>query len=370
MIELVFGTFYAILAVDIFALCIQQKQWQDEERRRQQEEQRSLDVGGTESSTDSEPQDAFSADARVPRVLRVQALVQAGLHLQDEELGAGAFGSVRRGIFRDNAAAVKPIDHHAHDGPVPKEVEILHYLSKLKHPCILHLHACLLHEDKLLMVTELIPGRDLERNLAILQLNEVSDSHYINELRFFARQIVRAVAFLHDNNVGHFDLKGTNVMVDKRRVLKIIGFGMAEIVRGPLTARRESTAHYLAPEMMRINRRMEGAPGYGLAADVWSFGVCLYYWYAGSMPFANDEDRPFDIYNEVLHNFIDQPAYGGFDGEVEFFIQPLLNRQPGDRPTFQQLAMDPFLEGDFQALSTPSILEPNGSPRGAAGKYQ
>eukprot|EP00435_Cladocopium_sp_Y103_P052130 s2202_g16.t1 len=365
MIEVVFGTLYAILAADIFALCIQQKQWQDEEHRRRQEEQRSLDAGGT---VESGPQDAFSAEAQVPRVLRVQALLQAGLHLQDEELGAGAFGSVRRGIFRDTAVAVKLLDHK-HDCPIPKEVEILHCLSKLKHPCILDLHACLLHEDKLLMVTELIPGMDLERNLEIL-LNEVSDSNYINELRFFARQIVGAVAFLHDHNVGHFDLKGTNVMVDERRMLKIIDFGMAEIVGGPLAMLKESTAHYLAPEIMRINRRMEGAPGYGLAADVWSFGVCLYYWYAGSMPFANDEDRPFDVYNEVLHNFIGQPAYGGFDGEVAFFIQPLLNRQPGDRPTFQQLAMDPFLQGDFQALSAPSILEPKGSLPGAAGNYQ
>lgn len=72
------------------------------------------------------------------------------------------------------------------------------------------------------------------------------------------------MTFLHSHRVGHFDLKGTNIMVDDRRVLKIIDFGVAEIVAGPLTVLKESTAHYLAPEIMLINRQMEGAPGYGL----------------------------------------------------------------------------------------------------------
>lgn len=89
-------------------------------------------------------------------------------------------------------------------------------------------------------------------------------------------------------------------MVDQSRTLKVIDFGMAEIVSGPLTVLKESTAHYLAPEIMRINRRMEAAPGYSLAADLWSFGVCLYYWYTGTMPFADEAGLPFDIYNVVL----------------------------------------------------------------------
>lgn len=113
----------------------------------------------------------------------------ASLRLQEEELGIGAFGSVRRGFFHDSAVAVKLLDHHAHDCSVPKEV-ILRYLARLKHQRTLQLHACFFHESKLLIVTELIPGRDLESNLEIL--NKVSDACCINELRFFASQIVLA----------------------------------------------------------------------------------------------------------------------------------------------------------------------------------
>lgn len=86
------------------------------------------------------------------------------------------------------------------------------------------------------------------------------------------------------------------------------------------------------------------------------------------MPFADDEDKPFDIYSEVLYNFTDQPACDGFEDNIKVFTQPLLQRQPGDRPTFQELAMDLFLQGDFQALSAPSILELNDSLYGMANR--
>jgi len=52
---------------------------------------------------------------------------------------------------------------------------------------------------------------------------------------------------------------------------------MAEVVKAPLTSCKKSTAHYLAPEIMTVNRQVEGLPGYGLVADVWSFGVTLYF---------------------------------------------------------------------------------------------
>lgn len=117
--------------------------------------------------------------------------------------------------------------------------------------------------------------------------------------------------------------------------LKLIDFGMAEIVTGPLRSPKESTAHYLAPEVMRVNRRMQGVPGYGLDADAWSFGICLYYWYTGYFPFADDEHLPFDIYNAVLYCG-DGPSYEDI---------PHSDLQPQDRPTFADIQEAPFFHG-------------------------
>ena len=57
---------------------------------------------------------------QVPGVKQVGQLQHAGLHVQDEELGRGAFGSVRRGIFRGNQVAVKLIPCDDCDASVPK----------------------------------------------------------------------------------------------------------------------------------------------------------------------------------------------------------------------------------------------------------
>ena len=78
------------------------------------------------------------------------------MQLQDGEMGRGAFGTVRRGIFCGSQVAVKLTCRQ--DCTAPKEVEILSYLAWMEHPGILKLYACFLHEAKLLMVTELTSG--------------------------------------------------------------------------------------------------------------------------------------------------------------------------------------------------------------------
>ena len=75
--------------------------------------------------------------------------------------------------------------------------------------------------------------------------------------------------------------------------------------------RNESTAHFMAPEITRVNRELEGA-FYGLAADAWSFGICLYYFYMYYMPFADDENIVRDIYNIVLYQHEGLPVRHGF----------------------------------------------------------
>ena len=183
-------------------------------------------------------------------------------------------------------------------------------------------------------MVELVAGSELE---GLLRLD-------VEDLRWYAGQIVLALQFLHSQRIGHFDLKGQNVMVDDQGHLKLIDFGMSEVVEEPLCQPKESTAHFLAPEIMRINRHAAGVPGYGLPADVWSFGGCLYYFHLGYMPSACEENLIFDIYNVVLYDYADLPQYDDIeDNALANLLQASLQRCPTDRPTFDQLARQPFL---------------------------
>ena len=126
-------------------------------------------------------------------------------------------------------------------------------------------------------------------------------------------------------------------MVGPGHRLKLIDFGMAEVVLAPLAFPKESTAHYLAPEVMRVNRYVAGAV-YDLSADAWSVGISLHYWCTGYFPFADDEDLPFDIYNAVLYPS-ESPNYEDFEhDDLTALAQSLLHLQPAARPTFEDLS--------------------------------
>lgn len=123
--------------------------------------------------------------------------------------------------------------------------------------------------------------------------------------------------------------------------------------------RKESAAHSMAPEIMRVNRELEGA-FYGLAADAWSFGICLYYFYMYYMPFADDENIVRDIYNIVLYQHEGLPEYVEFDDDgLVVNIQALLSRRPEDRPTFADLQYDSFFhEIDWRKLWCRQLCAP------------
>ena len=53
------------------------------------------------------------------------------------------------------------------------------------------------------------------------------------------------------------------------------------------------TPHYMAPEIIQ-------GKGYSYAVDLWSIGICLFEFMCGAVPFAEEMDDPFDIYDEIM----------------------------------------------------------------------
>jgi cGMP-dependent protein kinase len=57
------------------------------------------------------------------------------------------------------------------------------------------------------------------------------------------------------------------------------------------------TPHYMAPEILI-------GTGYTYSVDLWSVGVCLFEFLCGAVPFAEDLEDPYDIYEEIIHSDI------------------------------------------------------------------
>ena len=160
------------------------------------------------------------------------------------------------------------------------EIEIL---QTLKHENHIKLLETVLTQTHICMVMELCPGGDL--------LTYVRKRRKLPEMqaKYIFRQIVRALAYLHQNLIVHRDIKLENILLDGHGYIKIGDFGVSQKIEHSeeILFEQCGTPIYIAPEIVREH-------GYrGCPADVWSAGVCLWAMVIGSIPFKNDKSRTY-----------------------------------------------------------------------------
>ena len=87
-------------------------------------------------------------------------------------------------------------------------------------------------------------------------------------------QVLRAVHFLHQHAIIHRDIKMSNLLYNRRGVIKLCDFGFARSWTNFMTTSRRLTPvvvtlWYRAPEVLL------GSEHYGLAVDMWAVGCVL-----------------------------------------------------------------------------------------------
>ncbi|CAF0989899.1 unnamed protein product [Rotaria sp. Silwood1] len=123
----------------------------------------------------------------------------------------------------------------------------------------------------------------------IINRNHLSEE----QARYFFRQIVSTVAYMHQKGYCHRDLKPENLLLDHKENFKLIDFGLCAQPKGDINLVYLGTAcgspAYAAPEIL------VGTNYRGDVADVWSLGVLLYVLLCDSLPFDDENNVIYHI---------------------------------------------------------------------------
>lgn len=213
-----------------------------------------------------------------------------------KEIGAGAFGRVFEAASTSGEGVAIKV--------TKEDVKLWRTLS---HPNIVELKEVIEVEDTMLIVCDLADS-------TILKYIEKGVSE--NEAKSLFKQMAEGVAYLHDLDIVHHDIKLENILL-KGGVVKIADFGMAE-KKGRLKGEvrhliaPSGSLHYLAPEELT-------ALGAGTACDIWALGCCLYGMVTGKLPFT-------DSFLPRLQMRIMAGKFDPVPGEVGNLISKMLDR--------------------------------------------
>eukprot|EP00359_Climacostomum_virens_P003943 CAMPEP_0204903160 /NCGR_PEP_ID=MMETSP1397-20131031/4084_1 /ASSEMBLY_ACC=CAM_ASM_000891 /TAXON_ID=49980 /ORGANISM="Climacostomum Climacostomum virens, Strain Stock W-24" /LENGTH=879 /DNA_ID=CAMNT_0052071749 /DNA_START=38 /DNA_END=2677 /DNA_ORIENTATION=- len=248
-------------------------------------------------------------------------------------LGRGMFGIVSLVYSRPkgNLYALKAISrakiakYRLYDNTVMEKK----VLSQLDHMLIMKLIRTYRDDHFIYLLCEYVNGLDLFDVLR--KMDNVKDS----EAQFFIASLLIILEHIHERGIVYRDLKPENVMVDEMGYLKLIDFGTAKT----LTSRTFTivgTPHYMAPEII-LNK------GYGQAVDYWSLGIMLYEFVCGKVPFGDDKEDPYDIYQTILKSRLTYPPYIRGELPSSSMIEVLLDKDPSKRTHPEPLKTNPWL---------------------------
>lgn len=233
-------------------------------------------------------------------------------------------------------------------------------LARINHPNIATIHEFGTHEGTDFLVTEFIPGFTLDKMLAAGPLPA-------NEAIALGRQLAEGLAAAHEHGIVHRDIKPANLRVTTDGRLKILDFGLAQLVEPvtdlsrtvTLSATQQitGTVPYMSPEQLR-------GESPDLRSDIWAAGAVLYEMSTGRRPFVAGNGAL--LINAILNQDPERPAAVNpkVSPGLDSIIVKALEKQPGRR--YQSVAE---LQADLERLTVglrPAAAKPRWNWRWAA----
>lgn len=199
------------------------------------------------------------------------------------EIGRGAMGAVykARDPLIDRLVALKTIT----GGPTAQTNLLDRFYQEarsagaLQHPNIVTIYELGHEKNTPFIAMEYLEGESLDR---------IIEQHPVLPLSVKLGYIVRvcdALAYAHQHNVVHRDVKPANIMVTKEGVVKVVDFGIARLTDMSMTQPNMmiGSRAYMSPQLYKGERA-------DARSDIWAIGVTLYELLAYRRPFTGDSE--------------------------------------------------------------------------------
>jgi eukaryotic-like serine/threonine-protein kinase len=207
-------------------------------------------------------------------------------------------------------------------------------LASLEHPRIARLYdAGVTAEGRPWLAMERVDGVPIDRYAAD---NKLSVEQRLN----LFLQVADAVAYAHAHLVIHRDLKPGNIFVTAHGEVRLLDFGVAQLLEDdaphhPQLTRnigRPVTPDYAAPEQF-------GTQPVGTAADVYSLGIVLFELLTGQRPYSVSRHGAATLQDAVLHAGVppvsslapDKATAQRLRGDLDTIVAKALRKRAADR---------------------------------------
>lgn len=246
-------------------------------------------------------------------------------------LGEGAWGEVYQArcesLDRDVALKLLKIEVLYDDEARSRFMREAQIISKLHHKNIVGFYAFGMAFDKYpYFCTELLVGRDLQYLLS-------STTLAVDEVVRIVCEVCDGLAYAHQHQVVHRDLKSQNIFITDDGSVKILDFGLARICTTEAAEQRLTREGLAIGSVLYMSPEQCAGKEATIQSDVYSLGVVLYHALAGRLPFeAAEAHAVMSMHTwkeaEPLHQLV--PALSGF-GDLSALVSQAMSKDPAKR---------------------------------------
>jgi len=249
-------------------------------------------------------------------------------------LGQGSYAKVKEAIEIETGKkfAAKVINKEFMAGKEMFFINELNILKKVSmaHPNLVTLHSYFETPLNWYLIMDLCEGGELFERLY------QKGTFYEKDAIHVIKQVLEGIAYLHDNNIVHRDIKAENIMFRTKAEdseIVIADFGLSRFINSDSDRMLQTvcgTQGYMAPEIILHK-------GHGKPVDMWAIGVLTFIILSGYCPFSGETVAEEN--NNIVHcnyEFEPEDFWAGISDKAKDFIRKLLVINPEKRLTAHQ----------------------------------